>query len=152
MAQKIKPIPISIQALNIKRLFPDTKIVTVHDQQLSWTHTITPSPLGDLYKIKIVYHLTKSPKIFVIDPKPLLLAQGKTSLPHCYDQKQQQLCLYYPKSNEWDKTMLLSTTVIPWTFDWLYHYEIWLGTGDWNGGGIHNINETVKKANDASQQ
>lgn len=145
MAQKIKPLPIGIQAINIKRIFTDGKVTTVHDQQLTWTQNISPSPLGGLYKVKLVYHLNKSPKIYVVDPKPLPLAEGKKKLPHCYDQKEQHLCLYYPDGKEWNKSMLLATTVIPWTYEWLYHYEIWLGTGEWTGGGVHPHNNLPKR-------
>lgn len=145
MAQKIKPLPIGVQAMSIKRMFTDGKISTVHDQQLTWTQTISPSPLGGLYKVKLVYHLNKAPKIYVVDPKPLPLANGEKKLPHCYDQKEQHLCLYYPDGKEWNKTMLLATTVIPWTYEWLYHYEIWLGTGEWTGGGVHPHNLPKKQ-------
>ncbi len=145
MAQRIKPIPITVQAINIKKLFFETTVTTFHDQQLTWIHTISPSPLGGLYKVKLEYQLTKSPKVFLIEPKPLALAKGKKRLPHCYDQIKQWLCLYFPDGKEWNKTMLLSNTVIPWTFDWLYHYEIWLGTGKWTGGGVHPENNKPKK-------
>ena len=148
MAQKIKPLPIGVQAMSIKHMFTDGKVNTMHDRQLTWTHTISPSPLGGIYKVKLVYHLTQSPKIFVVTPKPLALAKGKTKLPHCYDQKQQRLCLYYPDGAEWNKAMLLSNTVIPWTYEWLYHYEIWLGTGEWTGGGVHPENNLLKKESD----
>jgi hypothetical protein len=151
MVPKTKSIPISIQAFNIKKLFPETKVETSHDQYLSWTHTIIPSPLGDYYKIKIVYHMNLSPKIFVINPKPLALAKGKDRLPHCYDQKLQRLCLYYPDGYEWNKSMLISTTIIPWAYEWLYHYEIWLGTGEWHGGGIHISTDGEKQAKEQKQ-
>lgn len=151
MAQKIKPIPIGVQAMNIKRIFTNGKVATVHDQHLTWTQTISPSPLGGLYKVKLVYHLNQSPKIFVVDPKPLPLAKGAKKLPHCYDQKEQRLCLYYPDGKEWNKTMLLSATVIPWTYEWLYHYEIWLGTGEWTGGGVHTQNNLPKKQDEHEQ-
>ncbi len=137
MAQKIKPLPISIQAINIQRMFPETKANNIQDRQLSWTHTISPSPLGADYKIKLIYHLTESPKLYVMEPKPLPLAKGEARLKHCYDQKLQRLCLYYPGYYEWRSTMLLTETIIPWTYDWLFHYEIWVATGEWTGGGIH---------------
>ena len=137
MAQKIKPISIAIQALNIKKMFPDTKVINQRDQLLTWTHSLTPSPLGDNYDIKLVYKITDKPKIYVTKPKPLALAIDETKLPHCYDQKKQHLCLYYPDGTEWNKSMLLATTIIPWAYEWLYHYEIWLGTGKWTGGGVH---------------
>lgn len=144
MAQKIKPIPIAIQTLNIKKMFPGTKVLNQRDQLLTWTHTLTPSPLGDKYDIKLVYHITNSPKIYVTSPNPLVLATDKTRLPHCYDQKLQHLCLYYPDGTEWNKSMLLASTVIPWAYEWLFHYEIWLGTGEWTGGGVHPIKNKPK--------
>lgn len=145
MVQKIKPIPIAIQAFNIQKMFPGSKVTTQKDQILTWTHTIIPSPLGDSYDVKLVYKITESPKVYVINPKPLALAVGVKRLPHCYDQIKQHLCLYYPDGKEWNKTMLLVTTVIPWTYEWLYHYEIWLGTGEWMGGGIHPVKHNKKK-------
>jgi len=144
MAQKIKPISIAIQALNIKKMFPDTKVINQRDQLLTWTHSLTPSPLGDNYYIKLVYQITDKPKIFVTKPKPLALAIDETKLPHCYDQKLQYLCLYYPDGTEWNKSMLIATTIIPWAYEWLYHYEIWLGTGEWTGGGVHPVKNKPK--------
>ncbi|WP_347160131.1 hypothetical protein [Pontibacter chitinilyticus] len=148
MAQKIKPLPIGVQALNIKRIFTGSNVTTFRDNHLTWTDTISSSPLGELYKVKLEYHVNQPPKVYVIKPKPLPLAKGKTKLPHCYDQKEQQLCLYYPDGKEWNKTMLLATTIIPWTYEWLYHYEIWLGTGEWTGGGVHARNNLPKKQNE----
>ena len=155
MAQKSKPISIAVQAANIKKMYPNTKVTTFHDQELIWTHTITPSPLGDHYEIKLVYSIngsrntrtrtktTSSPKIYVVKPK-LELATGQKKLPHCYDDKSQHLCLYYPDGTEWNKSMLLATTIIPWAYEWLYHYEIWLGTGEWTGGGVHPVKNKPK--------
>lgn len=144
MVPKIKSLPLIMQAMSIKNMFPDSRVTTYHDYKLIWRHTITPSPLGDFYNVRIIYHVTNAPKIFIVDPMPLSLAKGKTKLPHCYDQKLQRLCLYYPNGVEWNKTMLLSNTVIPWTFEWLYHYEIWLCTGEWTGGGIHLNKDKLK--------
>jgi hypothetical protein len=45
------------------------------------------------------------------------------------------LCLYYP--GQWRPDLLLSTTIVPWTAEWLMHYELWLATGHWTGGGHH---------------
>lgn len=33
--------------------------------------------------------------------------------------------------------MLLAKTILPWTAEWLLHYEVWLVTGEWVGGGVH---------------
>jgi hypothetical protein len=29
----------------------------------------------------------------------------------------------------------IADTIVPWTAEWLVHYEIWLMTGEWYGGG-----------------
>jgi hypothetical protein len=29
----------------------------------------------------------------------------------------------------------IADTIVPWTAEWLVHYEIWLVTGEWYGGG-----------------
>jgi hypothetical protein len=53
-----------------------------------------------------------------------------------YDDE--RLCLFLPCSGEWDSTKYLAETVLPWTCEWLFHYEVWLATGGmWCGGGSH---------------
>ncbi|MGN7884922.1 hypothetical protein [Dyadobacter sp. 22481] len=134
---KAKSLGIAAQAFGIRQLTPDSKIVIERDYRLTWTYEISPSPLGDRYGVKVIYAISESPKAYVVTPKPLTLAKGKLALPHCYNQKEQLLCLYYPDGRQWNSTMSLAKTVIPWMYDWLYHYEIWVGTGEWNGGGVH---------------
>ncbi|MFM2386363.1 MAG: hypothetical protein RL660_1120 [Bacteroidota bacterium] len=146
MAQKTKNIPTAVQAGYIKKMFPDSHLLVKHDKQLVWSNTICPSPIGDNYKIKLEYSTHSKPNVFVLSPKPLLLANGKTQLEHCYDQQKQRLCLYVPNSGEWTAQKLLTQTIIPWTYDWLYHYEIWLATGNWTGGGIHPLTDKLKLA------
>lgn len=137
---KTKVIPIGIQSINIKKDYCDTVVKTDRDQQLTWLQTITPSPMGGWYTVKGIYYSGKSPKVLITEPKPLALPGGKEYLPHCYDSKKQHLCLFYPDNREWNSSMLISQTIIPWTFEWLYHYEIWLGNGGiWTGGGVHSI-------------
>jgi len=66
----------------------------------------------------------------VIQPR-LALHPDAHAPPHVYPGD--QLCLYYP--GEWRHDMLLVATVLPWTAEWLIHYEVWLVTGQWTGGG-----------------
>jgi hypothetical protein len=52
------------------------------------------------------------------------------------------LCLCYPE--EWQPTMLIARTILPWTVEWLAHYEIWRATGHWTGGGhLEPVDETA---------
>src|SRR5690606_39815126 len=59
----------------------------------------------------------------------------KKLLPHVYSTPKQQLCLYYPKEKEWNTGMYYVHTLIPWACEWLCHYELWVSTGIWHGGG-----------------
>lgn len=146
--RRIKAVAIAVQAGNLKRMFPEAVISTIHDYRLTWTNTLSPSPLGGTYKIKLIYETGSSPKVYVVDPTPLFRPEGKSKLPHCYDSIKQHLCLYYPNGREWNKSMLLTQTIIPWTYEWLYHYEIWLINGGyWTGGGAH---PTKNKRDDRS--
>lgn len=94
---------------------------------------LTPSPLSRTYRVRLRYKLTGSPEVHVLDPP--LEKRGSDSPPHRYDGG--QLCLYLPKIGEWQKTMMLSQTIIPWASEWLLNYEVWLAIGEWCGGGMH---------------
>lgn len=145
ITNRIKVLSIPIQAGLIRKMYPDSLLETRNGQSLIWVHTISPSPLGDDYKIRLEYNITDMPNLYVTNPKPLTLAKNESKLPHCYDPKTQKLCLYFPDGKEWKKSMALTKTIIPWAYDWLYHYEIWLGTGEWTGGGIHLTSNKKKE-------
>ena len=85
----------------------------------------------------MVYQREKHPNVYVLEPKPLILAEGKSKLEHVYDTTKQHLCIYYKKAKEWNESKFIAETIIPWTSEWLFHYEIWVTTGTWHGGGIH---------------
>lgn len=122
--------------------FGTTKITGA--SQLTWEGTLKSSPIGSDYLIKVSYKKNGVPEIFVLDPKNLELPKGKTKLMHVYDHEKQRLCLYYPKAKEWNSTKTIASTIIPWAIEWLYHYETWLITGEWTGGGIHAGSENKK--------
>lgn len=75
---------------------------------------------------------------FVLRPDLQVLAPDK-KLPHVYDYKRgiTELCLYTPKNGEWRRGLQLSETIVPWTFEWLRYFELWLLEGEWHGGGTH---------------
>jgi hypothetical protein len=74
-------------------------------------------------------------------------ADDGTPVPHLYgpwdDPRGVDLCLYYPP----DEDMLLGNQVaeklLPWAYEWLHYYEIWLVTGVWSGPEApHPVTET----------
>jgi len=133
---KRNKIPLIVQANLLQLHFPDSKYFIKNDI-LTWKGYLQPNVLSQRYLIKIEYKVHCHPDVFVLSPKPLLLPSGKTELEHVYDTKTQKLCIYYRNSLEWYDTMLIVNTIIPWTSEWLLHYEYWVTTGVWHGGGIH---------------
>lgn len=110
--------------------------------------TVSPTSLSKEYNIHMYCRGNKRPKVFLYGEN--LLKIDEKNFPHIYGrniaEKKVELCLYYGK--EWNKTKLIAETIVPWTVEWLAHYEIWLVTGNWNGGGIHpnlDIEMKIKK-------
>lgn len=94
---------------------------------------IQPSPASQVYTVHARQRHGQDPQVTVIEPR-LELHPGATSLPHVYPGD--ELCLFYP--GQWRPDMLLSTTILPWTAEWLMYYELWLVSGHWTGGGQHS--------------
>ena len=46
------------------------------------------------------------------------------------------LCLHVPE--DWNSGLFIADSIVPWTYEWLYFYEIWLATGEWCGGGTEH--------------
>jgi hypothetical protein len=144
--EKMSRISLIHQAGALKSYFPDSKISRNREIELTWVGSITPSPLSATYTLKLHYRYNEGAEVFVIDPQPLPLAKNRNHLPHVYSTPRQRLCLYYPKGNEWNTGMYYVHTLIPWACEWLCHYELWVGTGTWHGGGIHHETEAEKQA------
>ena len=81
-----------------------------------------------------------TPKVTVIQPRlHRREEEPDRPIPHHYVNKDDPelplLCLFDPDAAEWDPSMSIATTIVPWTIDWLACYEGWLATGEWTGGG-----------------
>lgn len=106
-------------------------------KRLIWNSKVKPTALSKEYMVVLVYSLGKSPKVWVIGDE--LEKLDDTNFPHIYDidveNKMVRICLY--RYSEFSSSKLLAKTIIPWTIEWLYYYELWLATGEWLGGGAH---------------
>lgn len=97
---------------------------------------IVPTAISPEYVVNVFYRMGRHPEIYVREPR-LTLRAGQP-LPHVYSQEEQKLCLYFPSGGkEWNRSMSIATTIVPWASEWLFFYEIWLATGRWLGGGVH---------------
>jgi hypothetical protein len=98
--------------------------------ELVCTVPLQPSPASLIYTVRLTYRHGARPQVDVIEPK-LQLHPDADHLPHVYSGD--QLCLYFGR--EWNDSLLLARTVLPWASEWLFHHELWLATGTWHGGG-----------------
>ncbi len=104
--------------------------------RLTWRYCATPFPLGRDYAVRIEFRQGGRPQIFADSPDLHALARGRR-IPHLYQQKPPRLCLYLPRTSEWQACMRLDQTVVPWTALWLFYFEEWLASDNWKGGGMH---------------
>lgn len=78
------------------------------------------------------------PYVFILDPE-IRPRQGEefVDLPHliyCDEvPKNSALCLFDSDTGEWSDRQLIADTTVPWTSEWLHHYELWHVTGVWSG-------------------
>lgn len=122
---KQKNIALDLQIYHISKSFPSFEFYRNNGEEY-WLGQLTPTENSKTYTVKINYLYKKASRVYVIEPHIL-----KHS-PHIYPDK--SLCLYYPKDFSFDKRIsLIANTIIPWTAEWLYFYEIWIETGVWWG-------------------
>jgi hypothetical protein len=115
-------------AIELSRDFPDSDI-RIGPGRITWTGDLRPSPLSATYAVRIVYTVPRRPVVVVLAPD--LVAPVGQRLPHVFPGN--DLCLHFP--GEWRPDMSIAATILPWTAEWLLHYEIWRATGRWTGGG-----------------
>ena len=116
------------QAFVLRGAFPAAKVSLRHGR-LTWVGDLQPTALGRWYTVRIEYQNGQFPTVRVISP--VLQDRDGEPPPHRYSDG--ALCLH--KRGEWNSGLRLVDTTVPWTLEWLAHYEVWLATGDWHGGG-----------------
>lgn len=134
---KRRPLALVVQGAALHQAFPDSSI-QISRSELVWRSALTPSPLSRTYTVELRFKVKTSKSldrlsVVVLDP-PLRDRQGERP-PHLYPGD--RLCLYLPRAQEWNPSKLLLDTIVPWTSEWLLHYEVWQATGEWCGGGMH---------------
>jgi hypothetical protein len=120
------------QWIALRKAFPELE-GGVRQNRMCAAVQLQPTSLSAVYRVRLKYSLEKNPKAFVEEP-PLQERDGNRP-PHLYADD--SLCLYLPQTQEWAPSMFVADTIVPWASEWLFHYEIWLSTGEWQGGGIH---------------
>lgn len=116
------------QAFHLDRDFPNGK-GRLRPTLLVWTGRLTPTPLSREYTVCIRYARGQYPRVTLVEPR--LQPGERDLLHHLYSNG--DLCLH--RLDEWNSSMLIVETIVPWTTEWLAHYELWKRTHQWYGDG-----------------
>jgi hypothetical protein len=128
MARHRPIIDLVREAEELRKRYP-TCTVQLRQRNLRCRVTLQPTPSSATYSILITYDWFRPPRARVL--RPHLEPNSDNELPHIYPDG--TLCLHTVEDWAWDK--LLADSIVPWTSQWLFFYEIWKLTGQWLGSG-----------------
>lgn len=131
-----KKLTLAEQFFALKQAYKDSTCFIQGHHTLIWRGQVCPSPLSNTYPVEIRYSLGSRPIVTVYGDN--IKKIDDPDFPHVFHKNKKtntvELCLSY---GDFDSSMLIADTYVPWAIEWLYYYEIWLATGEWRGGGIH---------------
>ncbi len=98
------------------------------------------------YKILCDYQLTGHMDVYLVEPdinmdNPTEIHTYGMKYHKAYKRELPNLCLRLPYRFQWNSSILLLDSYIPWAAEWTEFYEIWELTGKWHGGGEHPTSE-----------
>ena len=124
------------QQIALIQAYSDAKCY-IRNSVLFWEGDIQPTALSRIYHIVVIYRLKARPVVMLKGDN--IQGLDRPDFPHKFSIDRENhcvsLCLHL--SHEFNSTQLRADTIIPWTAEWLYFYEVWLATGEWCGGGKH---------------
>ena len=125
----VKPITSVQQESELKRKYGKLiESTSTHSGRLECTMRLQPTDESKEYTIRIVYSISKAPKVWMVNPPELVTVDGKK--PH-HLFPDGSLCVFYPRGREWNNSMFLAESFVPWVITWLSAYEFWQLTGKW---------------------
>ncbi|MGV8963801.1 MAG: phospholipase D-like domain-containing protein [Candidatus Saccharimonadaceae bacterium] len=78
------------------------------------------------YDIRIEFRADLFPQVYILNPAIISNAEI-----HIYNEG--SLCLFYPGELKWKNTTQIAEYTIPWIYEWILYYELYLLTGVWEG-------------------
>lgn len=151
MFQGINRVSVAQQFASLRCDWPEGQ-GQLTNQGLTWLVALRPTSLSRTYVIRLTYASPNAwPQVHVVSPSLRELV-GDRTIPHLYCQRTIRLCLFTPWLCEWQPHQRLSRTLVPWAETWLYYFEDWLITNEWQGGGLHPNPAQITKASQKSWQ
>lgn len=130
-------LSVNEQFAYMRRICPEFNCKVQNGGRLCCKGILQPFPFTKKYKVRISYKVGESPKVQVDSPA-LRRRQPDEPIPHTYAGYRP--CLFLPSDqSEWSGDKILAETIVPWLALWLFYYETWLSTGEWQGGGVHPV-------------
>lgn len=130
-------LSLPIQLLHLLGAYPDSSGSILHGGRLVWRATVKPSALSDIYQVCIEAKPRSFPQVWV-SGGAVDRCKDLPSVPHKLGYEERpprvRVCLQY---GDWSTDQLFTETVMPWCSEWILHFEIWMATDEWHGGGIH---------------
>jgi hypothetical protein len=127
-----RPLSLAAQAFALKDVFADASSL-VRRGELRWHGQLQPTWASRIYDVALDYSIGRIARVRVVRPN---LTEGLgRPLPHVYigGYFDGALCLHLQQ--DWGHHMPLVNTIIPWTIEWLFFYEVWRFTDTWCGTG-----------------
>lgn len=128
---------IPIQKYNLLMKYRNLLVRDNSNKKLDMDFLIKSSNCNNEYIIKIKYdNIYDIPKVFVLSPE--LNTRPNEAIPHTYGmhkvygKEYLQICPFYPKE-DWCNKLIIADTVLLWSIEWFYFYELWLVSGIWSG-------------------
>lgn len=122
------------QQLRINQIYPSLiESIGIRNSQLSCDLWLQPTAESIKYKVSIKYKIGCWPTAQIVEPREIEKVDGQKPH-HLYNRNEdgkEKLCVFHPKSQEWNDAMFLTDAFIPWVITWLSAYEIWQITGIW---------------------
>jgi hypothetical protein len=116
----------------VRAKYPQFRSQGNRGNRITWTGELQPTARSATYLVEITYTVPARPRIRVLRPE-LKRREGAHNLPHVFEDD--LLCVH--EAQDWNATMIIANTILPWISGWLYFYEVWLDTGYWEGEGTH---------------
>ena len=77
--------------------------------------TIQATPLTQRYLVRVVYDGQDLPRVYVLDPR---LRRRHPTQPIAHTYSDTEPCLFTAARGDWDPSMYLGQTIVPWLMEW----------------------------------
>lgn len=129
-------IDVHQQGTFVERCWPGFEY-SIASGRLTCRGPLRPSSCSPIYQVRLTYRVNDSPRVYIDEPPLERRPEAPDEpIPHTFQEHrpgQERPCLYF---DEWHPSKYFAYTIIPWTSEWLSHYELWRMTGVWTGGGV----------------